>query len=435
MFDIKGEYNLATKEYVDKVKDSKQDKFATVTEDDTGITLSADRTITTTVPAGQGFRYLIGNVENPDSGLIFGEQEVDVYSSYGAIHIADGGLGIAAYDNTTGSQTAFGVLSDGQAMFFGSDEGHIPVIGIATPVSTANEKITEEDLPYQAANKQYVDTNLENKLDKVTTAGNTRLYSINADGTQGTIEYGYGTSQEGKIAQYGITGKLASNLTVSSDDGNVLTTKSYVDDSIATQVSSVYKAKGSITDISALPTPDKDHEGFVYNIENEFTTTDQFVEGAGKTYPSGTNVVIVNTTGTTYKYDVLAGMVDLSNYVTNDTLTTGLSGKLDKVTSTSTNPRLYMIDIAGSQGTVSYAQSATANTIVQRDANGRIKIAEPETDNEAATKKYVDDAIGNITALFASLVDMTKTTQSDEPTDDTEIVNDPTDNEEETVNA
>lgn len=133
--------------------------------------------------------------------------------------------------------------------------------------------------------------------------------------------------------------------------------KQYVDNSIATQVSSVYKAKGSIVDISALPTPDKDHEGFVYNIENGFTTTDQFVEGAGKTYPAGTNVVIVNTTGTEYKYDVLAGMVDLSNY---------------------------------------------------------------------ATKKYVDDAIGNITALFASLVDMTKTTQADEPVNDTEIVNEPT---------
>lgn len=40
----------------------------------------------------------------------------------------------------------------------------------------------------------------------------------------------------------------------------------------------------------------------------------------------------------------------------------------------------------------------------------------PLADDFAVNKKYVDDAIGNITALFASLVDMTKTTQSDEPT-------------------
>lgn len=99
---------------------------------------------------------------------------------------------------------------------------------------------------------------------------------------------------------------------------------------------SVYKAKGSIADISALPTPDKAHEGFVYNIENEFTTTDQFVEGAGKTFPAGTNVVCINTTGTTYKWDVLAGMVDLSGYVTTEDLANGLAGKQDMIT-TSTN--------------------------------------------------------------------------------------------------
>lgn len=219
------------------------------------------------------------------------------------------------------------------------------------------EVYTQGNTNKSITQKQYVDINLENKLDKITTAGSTRLYSVNADGTQSIIDYGYGYNNKLKIAQYGQTGKLASELTQPLDDSNVLTTKSYVDDSIATQISSVYKAKGSVADISALPTPDKAHEGFVYNIESEFTTTDLFVEGAGKTYPAGTNVVIVNTTGTEYKYDVLAGMVDLSNY---------------------------------------------------------------------ATKKYVDDAIGNITALFASLVDMTKTTQADEPVNDTEIVNEPT---------
>ena len=36
--------------------------------------------------------------------------------------------------------------------------------------------------------------------------------------------------------------------------------------------------------------------------------------GAGKNYPAGTNVVIVNTSGSTYKYDVLSGFVDLSAY-------------------------------------------------------------------------------------------------------------------------
>ena len=53
-------------------------------------------------------------------------------------------------------------------------------------------------------------------------------------------------------------------------------------------------------------------------------------------------------------------------------------------------------------------------------------ITADDLDYQAVNKKYVDDAIGNITALFASLVDMTKTTQADELTDDTEVVNEPT---------
>lgn len=219
--------------------------------------------------------------------------------------------------------------------------------------------------------------------------------------------------------------KIYNVETDTTDDSSVVN-YGQLKDSIAIQVSSVYKAKGSIPTIADLPTPSKETEGFVYNIESEFTTNSNFVEGVGKTYPAGTNVVIVNTTGTEYKYDVLAGMVDLSNYVTNDTFTTGLNGKLDKVTSTGSY-RAYIIAADGSQGTmVISSNTPSRNTIANRTSTGTLKVATPVDDNDAATKKYVDDAIGNITALFASLVDMTKTTQADEPTDDTEIVNEPT---------
>lgn len=224
---------------------------------------------------------------------------------------------------------------------------------------------------------------------------------------------------------------VITGLSAGTADNDAVNVKQ-LNSAIATQVSSVYKAKGSIADISALPTPDKDHEGFVYNIENEFTTTDLFIEGAGKTYPAGTNVVIVNTTGTTYKYDVLAGMVDLSNYVTR----TDLSGKLDKVTSTGTYRRAYSVFQNGTNYMQNIDYNATGDSLVLRTSTGIVRGATPTDDNDLTTKKYVDDAIGNITALFASLVDMTKTTtQSDEPSDDTEIINEPTDNEEETVNG
>ena len=116
-------------------------------------------------------------------------------------------------------------------------------------------------------------------------------------------------------------------------------TKQQTDDKISAAISSVYKPAGSTT-FAALPAPAANVLGNVYNVTDAVTTTDGFVEGAGKSYPAGTNVAVV-LVGEEYKYDVLSGMVDLSNYSTTDEIaqtyatktevTTGLSGKVDKV--------------------------------------------------------------------------------------------------------
>ena len=116
-------------------------------------------------------------------------------------------------------------------------------------------------------------------------------------------------------------------------------TKQQTDDKISAAISSVYKPAGSTT-FANLPAASADTLGNVYNVTDAFTTTDSFVEGAGKSYPAGTNVAVV-LVGEEYKYDVLSGMVDLSNYSTTDEIaqtyatktevTTGLSGKVDKV--------------------------------------------------------------------------------------------------------
>lgn len=92
-----------------------------------------------------------------------------------------------------------------------------------------------------------------------------------------------------------------------------------VQNAINARVSSVYKPGGSKTAAeltSALLV--EVNEGKVFNLSDALTTTADFVEGAGKTYPAGTNVVVINA-GTSespsYKFDVLAGFVDLGNYV------------------------------------------------------------------------------------------------------------------------
>jgi len=57
--------------------------------------------------------------------------------------------------------------------------------------------------------------------------------------------------------------------------------------------------------------------GFMWNISDGFTTTSDFAEGAGHVIPAGANVYVANV-GTaaepSYKYDIFAGMYDLSGY-------------------------------------------------------------------------------------------------------------------------
>lgn len=116
-------------------------------------------------------------------------------------------------------------------------------------------------------------------------------------------------------------------------------TSAEVDQKIAAKISSTYKAAGSTT-FATLPALAAAIEGNVYNISDEFTTTEDFVEAAGTKYPAGTNIVCIKV-GEAYKWDVLAGFVDLSayetaeaagaKYATKTELTDGLAGKVDVV--------------------------------------------------------------------------------------------------------
>ena len=78
--------------------------------------------------------------------------------------------------------------------------------------------------------------------------------------------------------------------------------------------SGAYKPAGSIA-FSNLPVLSSSVLGYVYNITDAFTTTSDFIEGAGKTYPAGTNVGVIETEesgSTVYKFDVFSGFIDLS---------------------------------------------------------------------------------------------------------------------------
>ena len=93
---------------------------------------------------------------------------------------------------------------------------------------------------------------------------------------------------------------------------------------INAKVSSTYKAGGSAA-FASLPELVEANLGLVVNVTDKFTTTDSFLEGAGAKHPAGTNVVVVKS-GEEFKYDVLAGFVDLSGCATNEAMAEGLAG-------------------------------------------------------------------------------------------------------------
>lgn len=122
----------------------------------------------------------------------------------------------------------------------------------------------------------------------------------------------------------------AINENLTNNYYNKTETDSKIDEKIATKVSSTYKAAGSIN-FASLPTPSAIEEGKVYNVSDASTTDENFVESAGQNYPAGTNVVCINTADGVYKWDVLAGFVDLSNYATTESVTSALNNKVDKI--------------------------------------------------------------------------------------------------------
>ena len=136
-----------------------------------------------------------------------------------------------------------------------------------------------------------------------------------------------------------ITKNAGEIAAVKTDLADNYDTSTEVDAKIAAKISSTYKAAGSVA-FAALPTLAAAIEGNVYNISDEFTTTEDFVEAAGTKYPAGTNIVCIKV-GEAYKWDVLAGFVDLSAYETADAagakyatkteLTDGLAGKVNVV--------------------------------------------------------------------------------------------------------
>ena len=141
-------------------------------------------------------------------------------------------------------------------------------------------------------------------------------------------EKGYQTSTQ---VQQAITTATTDMATQTWVTGQNYATTSNVNTLISQAVSTVYTPKGSLDDISTLTTLAASGKvGDVYNISSEFTTTNVFIEGIGKKYPAGTNIVLVEVEGEK-KWDVLAGSVDLSAYVKSSELIAITDTEIDDI--------------------------------------------------------------------------------------------------------
>lgn len=89
----------------------------------------------------------------------------------------------------------------------------------------------------------------------------------------------------------------------------------------------VYIPCGSVT-FANLPALSGLRIGDVYNVTDAFTTTADFVEGAGISVPAGSNVVVVDNNNVK-KWDVLGSLVDISAYYTKTETNALLDDKTD----------------------------------------------------------------------------------------------------------
>lgn len=132
---------------------------------------------------------------------------------------------------------------------------------------------------------------------------------------------------------YQTSAQVASAVSGKADKATTLAgygiTDTYTKSEVDGKLTSVYKPQGSIA-FASLPAPSADNLGFVYNVSNAFTTTTSFLEGSGKAYPAGANVVVVQN-GDSYAYDIQGGFYDLSPYAKTADYTAITNGEIDTI--------------------------------------------------------------------------------------------------------
>ena len=178
---------------------------------------------------------------------------------------------------------------------------------MAVDQDTLNKLVKLEALKDLAERVKSNDDALDAKIDDVSDEVSTLSSKI--DDFESEIADTYATQDELE--------QVKDDYLTKEDAGGTYATKT----DVASKIGSAYKVGGSKTSIEELGTPNAENLGYVYNMTAEFTLTSDnnsnFIEQTG-TFPAGTNVAVAETTGGSespvYKFDILSGFVDLSDY-------------------------------------------------------------------------------------------------------------------------
>lgn len=257
------------------------------------------------------------------------------------------------------------------------------------PMGTAPDQYYEEWAYVQKADETWMwekfgDTasvDLSGYLQKDTsTTAYAKAYIKKADGTQDTASMS-STPNQGFIAQWGTAGRLATKDPVNSSDAVNL---SYANDHYVVRR----------TDVTTNPIVyAKAADGSVDSFGLSTVPTAYYLVQRKADSQISVPYTPLSATDATSK-----------DYVDSNCLA--------KATGVSTYGQAYVKAPDGSQTRYDISIGANAYSLVYRDANGTVSCGTPTADAHAATKKYVDDAVGQLVYTHAITLSFTVNTRA-----------------------
>lgn len=214
-----------------------------------------------------------------------------------------------------------------------------------------NGLITKENLAQFLGYNTTISNLSTNKVDKVSGKGlSANDYTTTEKNKLNGVETG---AQVNVIETVKVNGTA---LTPTSKEVNIDLTP-YAKKS---ELGSPLKYKGSLDEATGIPPLTSVPISGMYNVGFEFTTTADFVEGAGKKYPAGTNIVKVND-GITNKWDIFGGYIDLTPFAKQtdvNTMNSTLNTTKNTVDTHTTKIQTLENSLSGVQGNLNYATDA-----------------------------------------------------------------------------